>query len=334
MSKLERRLFAGIVLAIVIYVAFALVADIRDVGASLARFRWSALAVGFALASTNYVLRVLRWLLYLDALELRIPRGRAILCFFAGFAMTISPGKIGEVLKSYLLKRSDDIPVATTAPIVIAERLTDVLALLALVVVGVGAYAAQITSASDGPFSPVAALAIVAAVSVLGTVALSHRPTVMFLIGFARRLPVGREVGRSVRGRLRVDACAPAPERHGAGRGAGGPGVVSRGVCAVDHRSGLSGCRTDARADRLRLRADHVARVRSASCPEGSASPRARWVCCWSGCARSPDLPAAVGATYLIRLATLWFAVVIGVVALGAYRVRYLGDEEIDLPAS
>ena len=331
MSKLERRLFAGIVLAIVIYVAFALVADIRDVGESLSRFKWSALAVGFALASTNYVLRVMRWLLYLDALELRVPRGRAILCFFAGFAMTISPGKIGEVLKSYLLKRSDDIPVATTAPIVIAERLTDVLALLALVVVGVGAYAAQITSASDGPFSPLAALAIVAGVSVAGTLALSHQPTVMATIRIARRLPVvGRWADRlehaytSMRALLRPSVMARAVALAGLAWFLEGYAlwIIARGFPGAEPSIGptvfVYGLTTLLGAFSF--------------LPGGLGVTEGTMGVLLERMRQVPDLPAAVGATYLIRLATLWFAVVIGVFALGAYRVRYLdADETLDL---
>lgn len=46
--------------------------------------------------------------------------------------MAITPGKAGEVLKSFLLKRIEQIEIARTAPIVLAERLTDLLAMVAL----------------------------------------------------------------------------------------------------------------------------------------------------------------------------------------------------------
>jgi uncharacterized protein (TIRG00374 family) len=43
-------------------------------------------------------------------------------------------------VKSYLLKELHDIPATLTAPIVVAERVTDLIALLVLAVIGVGAY--------------------------------------------------------------------------------------------------------------------------------------------------------------------------------------------------
>jgi uncharacterized protein (TIRG00374 family) len=45
--------------------------------------------------------------------------------FTSGLSMTISPGKLGEVLKSVFVRRVSGAPIARTAPAVIAERATD-----------------------------------------------------------------------------------------------------------------------------------------------------------------------------------------------------------------
>ena len=50
--------------------------------------------------------------------------------------MSITPGKVGEVLRSMLLKASDGVPFTRTAPIVVADRLTDLVALVLLSLVG------------------------------------------------------------------------------------------------------------------------------------------------------------------------------------------------------
>ena len=69
-----------------------------------------------------------------------MPRGRSFTIFLAGLTGTISPAKLGEVLKSGLLRRSYAVPVARSAPIVLAERVTDALGIALLtVVVGLGA---------------------------------------------------------------------------------------------------------------------------------------------------------------------------------------------------
>ena len=42
-------------------------------------------------------------------------------------------GKIGELLKSYLLKMLTDVPISRSSPIIVAERLTDGIAMKVLV---------------------------------------------------------------------------------------------------------------------------------------------------------------------------------------------------------
>ncbi len=50
--------------------------------------------------------------------------------------MTPTPGKVGEILKSYLLKQVRGTPLAASAPVIMAERFTDALAMLVLASAG------------------------------------------------------------------------------------------------------------------------------------------------------------------------------------------------------
>jgi len=69
-----------------------------------------------------------------------VPAGRSCSIFLAGLTGTITPAKVGEVLKSGLLRRSYNVPVARSAPIVLAERVTDALGIALLTLaVGLGA---------------------------------------------------------------------------------------------------------------------------------------------------------------------------------------------------
>jgi len=67
---------------------------------------------------------------------------RSLTIFTAGLTMTISPAKLGEVLKSGLLRRSFGVPVSRSAPIVVVERITDALGVVVLAAAG-GAGAAS-----------------------------------------------------------------------------------------------------------------------------------------------------------------------------------------------
>jgi uncharacterized protein (TIRG00374 family) len=50
--------------------------------------------------------------------------------------MSVTPGKMGEVLKSFLLKEETGTPVSVSAPIILAERITDFLSIVILCLVG------------------------------------------------------------------------------------------------------------------------------------------------------------------------------------------------------
>ena len=50
--------------------------------------------------------------------------------------MSVTPGKMGELLKSYLVKQVSNEPISKTAPIVLAERITDFISLILLALLG------------------------------------------------------------------------------------------------------------------------------------------------------------------------------------------------------
>lgn len=138
MGRLFKRLLLGVVLGAGIYAGFGIYLGLQKVGASLATFAYWLFLPVLALTFTNYLLRYLKWTLYLSVLGIRVPRGINLVIFLGGLSMTVTPGKIGELLKAYLLRESRGVPMARTAPVVMAERITDLLALLILM--GVGFY--------------------------------------------------------------------------------------------------------------------------------------------------------------------------------------------------
>ena len=134
----------GIVLvaALVAVVALGLgfYADFGRLGDELASFRWELFPLALALTALNYLLRFWRWQRYLARLEIEVPTGRSIAIFVAGLSGTITPAKLGEVLKCALLKRSFGVPVRRSVPIVLAERVTDASGVVVLAVAaGAGA---------------------------------------------------------------------------------------------------------------------------------------------------------------------------------------------------
>ncbi len=101
----------------------------------LGGFRWELFPLALALTALNYLIRFVRWELYLGRVGIDVPRGRSFAVFVAGLSMTVTPAKTGEVLKCGLLRRSFDVPVRRSAPVVLAERVTDATGVVVLAVI-------------------------------------------------------------------------------------------------------------------------------------------------------------------------------------------------------
>jgi uncharacterized membrane protein YbhN (UPF0104 family) len=142
-NKLVRRVLLFTLVGVVMYGLFAVYTGLSKIGTSLSSFHWSALGVALALATFNYLLRFAKWQFYLARLEIRgIPVLDSLLIFLTGFVLTITPGKVGEVFKSAVLAKTHGVPIERTAPIVIADRLTDVIGIAVLILAGGAAFPA------------------------------------------------------------------------------------------------------------------------------------------------------------------------------------------------
>ena len=142
MSKLLRRTLYAVVAGILLYVVGVLWFDVEPLRQTLVGYPWALFIAALALSAGNYLLRFAKWELSLHWLRVReqapnLTRGRSLLIYLAGLSMSVTPGKVGEVLRSMLLKASDGVPFTRTAPVVVADRLTDLVALVLLAAVGV-----------------------------------------------------------------------------------------------------------------------------------------------------------------------------------------------------
>jgi len=141
MTGFLRRVIVAMLLGVAIYGAFVAFTGYRKIQASLAVFHFSALLVALGLASSNYAVRVLKWEYYLARLGITgVGKVDSALVFLSGFVLTVTPGKVGELFKSAVLARTHDISAARTAPIVIAERLTDLIGVIILIVLGTAGF--------------------------------------------------------------------------------------------------------------------------------------------------------------------------------------------------
>lgn len=135
-EKLKKNLIISLLLTALIIFLFGVLTDFNSIINSFKQFNWLLLPVLLSLSLGNYVFRFIKWEYYLKLLKIKISRLLSIKIFFSGLAMSASPAKMGEVLKSFLLKEIINEPISKTASIIFAERLTDFLSLTFLALIG------------------------------------------------------------------------------------------------------------------------------------------------------------------------------------------------------
>lgn len=309
-GQLFRRVLWGVVLGMAAYVGFALWADAREVGQALASYAWWTTGVGLLLAAANYALRFWRWQLYLRRLHLHVPVAESGSIFLSGFALTVTPGKLGEALKSVLLRQSRGIPVARTAPIVFVERLTDLAGLLALAAVGAFSFPV------DRRFL-VAGAAVVALGLLFASVESLARPLMTYLA----KVPGLRRMSGALEQAYQTSALLLRPA----------PLLVATAISAVAWAceciafclivNGFDGAHIGTQAGTFIYAAMTVAGALS-FLPGGLGVTEAGMLTLLVKFGTGLDRGTATAATVLTRIVTLWFAVVVGLVALSLFTRR------------
>ena len=123
-------------LAAAVFVCLTANGDFRNVGHRIDSFPFSYLSADIALAVLNFLLRFLSWSYYLKILIIDVPLKLSFLVFFSGLALSITHGQVGELVKAYFSNSRAGFRMASTIPAVLMERLTDVVAVVLLGLVG------------------------------------------------------------------------------------------------------------------------------------------------------------------------------------------------------
>ena len=311
----RRRWVLPIALAgIVVFAALAGFGEFRAVGRHLAAFPVQHLLLALVLALLNYLLRFLRWLYYLRLAGIRATLRQNGLVFTAGLAMTLTPGRAGELAKTVLLREMVGAPVARSAPVVLMERLTDLIAVSLISLTALSLFSSRVL---------VVAAVVAMLVLALAVVALRGGELLLRLPGLRRWRAFIDESQSSLRTLTRPGALAVATSLAVLAWAAEGVAlwVVLRGLdveAPLSTAVPLYGVSTLIGALSL--------------IPGGLVGTEASMV----GLLRQIGVgsAAASAATILVRLCTLWFAVALGLAAIlalqfsGGSMRRGTGDPE------
>jgi len=175
-----RRLIPGLIFGFFIFLILILMGDIQQVTERVLKFNWAYLPLVLIFTLLNYILRFFKWHFYLGLVGINdYPLLESARLFLAGFPLAVTPGKVGEALKGVWLQRETGLPVSKGVSVVLAERISDGLGVLLLSTLGVIAYPR---------YWP--AFAIVLGGLIVLILIIQIRPAALWLLDLGGKIPV------------------------------------------------------------------------------------------------------------------------------------------------
>lgn len=302
-----RALVGSVLAAAGVYLAAVLWSGLDEVRMAVVAIGAGGLTLALSLSLLNYGLRFLRWQFYLGRSGRRPPPGASLAVYLAGFTLTTTPAKAGEAVRALFL-RDYGVTYRRTLGALMAERLTDLLAVTALSLLGLWVY------------EPARVLLVPMVLGLGGVIVLLRSRS--WLLRLRRRL------GRA-RGRFAVATTMLADIVLDAGRCFTTPALIwgltlgllawaAEGFALYLFLSLAGSPLTAAESQFVYAFSLLVGAVSFIPGGLGSTELTMTALLTWRGV----DPGTAIAVTVLLRLATLWFAVLVGGLALAGYRHR------------
>lgn len=129
----DRLIVAVLLVALAVgLVGLARSAQWDDILSALARLGWHEIAILLALSLINYVLRSVRWHLFAHSLGFTTPAALNASHYLGGFAMSVTPGRVGEFVRIRWLARDAGVTLDRAFPVVLGDRASDLASLAIL----------------------------------------------------------------------------------------------------------------------------------------------------------------------------------------------------------
>lgn len=133
----KNRFWLVLIFAVVVYVVLGVYADLGDLLTALESFDWTFILLLLGLTTIGYLIRFIRWDYFLRGVGVNLDLRDNLFVYISGLSMTITPAKAGEIWKGWLIREINGESLSKTVPVVISDRLTDILALVFLSLLGI-----------------------------------------------------------------------------------------------------------------------------------------------------------------------------------------------------
>ena len=135
--KLDNRIILILIAAVGIYAIFLFISDYNIISEKISNFKINYLPLILFLVSASWTPLFIKWHFLLKNCEIHVPLKKSILVFLSGPAFEITPGQIGALVKSQILKTSSNIPRTKTVPIIVVEKVYDLIGAVLASIIGI-----------------------------------------------------------------------------------------------------------------------------------------------------------------------------------------------------
>ena len=135
--KFYRNFLLVVVSMLVLYIVFLIVSDFNVIREKIFDFKTDYLPIILLLAPLSWIIVFFRWHFLLKNSNIIIPKKENFKIYMAGFAMSVTPGKVGELIKSQFLKSKYGVSRKNTLPIIISEYFYHMVGVLVVSIIGV-----------------------------------------------------------------------------------------------------------------------------------------------------------------------------------------------------
>lgn len=136
----NNKVWLVILFAVVVYLIMGIYADFGSLLTAIEKFNWIFIPLMLILVLIAYLVRFLKWSLFLKSAGVRLKLKDNLFVFFSGMGMIITPAKVGEIWKGWLIRDINGEKLSKTVPVVITDRVTDVIGLVILSLLGIFYY--------------------------------------------------------------------------------------------------------------------------------------------------------------------------------------------------
>lgn len=133
----KNKIWLIILFAVAVYLIMCIYADWETLISAMKKFNLIFIPLMIILTTIAYFIRFYKWNFFLKTAGVKLNIKDNLFIFFSGLGMIITPAKVGELWKGWLIRDINGESLGKTVPVVIIDRFTDLIGLIILSLLGI-----------------------------------------------------------------------------------------------------------------------------------------------------------------------------------------------------